>query len=155
MADNKFKTAAAKLLAQHAAKQENRQLATPDPVEDAAPAPVRPTQETLPATEASAPVRDTAPIPAKPPRNLNLVWQTEPSAAAPFTPPPLVPAPEPAVPASSFSLYKISMVLLHAVIGCGLMFELIPPIAGIGIAGNIAIGLVGGAALGLIVTKIL
>lgn len=132
MADDKFKTAAAKLLAQHAAKQENKPLPKP-----------------------SDPMEDTVPVPAQPSRNLDLIWQNKINETPSFIPEPTVAVVNPYVRSSSFSFYKISMVLLHAAIGCGLMFELVPPIIIFGITGNIAIGMVAGSIFGLIIANIL
>ncbi len=175
MADNKFKTAAAKLLAQHAAKQANRPL--PEPMKDPIPVPEQPPRieaipvpeppprvETIPVPEPppvqqtipvpqQLPKIDPIPVPAQSPRNPDLLWQEEKHVARPHGFEPAVTETTSYAPSAPFSLYKISMVLLHAVIGCGLMFELVAPIPVIGIAGNIAIGLVVGTLVGFVVAN--
>ena len=130
MTDNKFKTAAAKLLAQHSLTQQNFSTSKP-------------------AIPAKNPTPDLEPV-----KKIDSIWESDETETTPFFLKKATEVREVSASAksSSFSFIKIMIVIVPAVLGCGIMLVLVPPTI-FGIMGNIAVGLLGGGAFGAIIAK--
>ena len=133
--DNKFKSAAAKLLAQHSGKPQPKPAVKP-----LAPVAEQPARPELVRRE-------------PPKQNLDFIWERKPqeqSIDAPYQYD--APAVAETMPSSSVKISDYLPMILTAAIGCGLMLNIMPlPV--LGFVGNAAIGLVVGVFAGMFISR--